>query len=206
MDTTNTVLVLNREHSALPEGSRELLNQAAKAQDTADGLWLSCARYLHDGGVWVSQLTPATKDKPNDAYCVDTHQEVGLYVAEAMALGYLLVDVEGKALSKADWKGKALESASYDTAMRRWNRNMKTLKGHMEKIENELVESDSTRVLLDALAIIERDITVLRTTILGLSSKRCDINVADASVFLADALAKCKGLKTGMANKVEFAK
>jgi len=183
-----------------------LLNSAAKAQDQADGLWVLCAQFLHDGGVWVSQLTPATKDKPNDAYCVDTHQEVGLYVAEAMSLGYLLVNAEGKALSKADWKGKPLETASYDVAMRKWNRNIKTLKGHMERIEKELVESDSSRVLLGALAIIEREITALRSTILGLNEKRCDINVADASVYLADALAKCKGLKCGMANKVEFAK
>ena len=208
MDTINpVVVVLNVEHSALPEGSREMLNSAAKAQDTADGLWLSCAQHLHDGGVWVSQLTPATKDKPNDNYDADTHQEIGLYVAEAMSLGYLLVDAEGKTLSKADWKGKALESASYDVAMRKWNRNIKTLKGHMEKIENELVETDSTRVLLSALELIEREITALRTTILGLTNpNRLDINVADASVYLAEALAKCKGLKTGMANKVEFAK
>jgi hypothetical protein len=206
MDKLNTVVVLNVEHSALPEGSRELLNSAAKAQDHADGLWLSCAQFLHDGGIWVSQLTPATKDKPNDNYDADTHQEVGLYVAEAMSLGYLLVNAEGKTLSKADWKGKPLESASYDVAMRKWNRNIKTLKGHMEKIEAELVETDSTRVLLTALELIDREITALRTTVLGLNVKRCDINVADASVYLADALAKCKGLKYGMANKVEFAK
>jgi len=206
MDTINTVVVLNVEHSALPEGARELLNSAAKAQDTADGLWLNCAQFLHDGGVWVSQLTPATKDKPNDAYCIDTHQEVGLYVAEAMALGYLLVNADGKALSKGDWKGKPLETASYDVAMRKWNRNLKTLKSHMERIEAELVESDSSRVLLSALELIDREITALRTTVLGLNVKRQDINVADASVYLADALAKCKGLKNGMANKVEFAK
>jgi len=207
VDTNNTVVVMNREHSALPEGSRELLNQAAKAQDHADGLWVSCAQHLHDGGVWVSQLTPATEKTPNDAYCFDTHQEVGLYVAEAMSLGYLLVDADGKALSKADWKGKPLESTSYDVAMRKWNRNMKTLKGHMQKIEQELVESDSTRVLLTALQLIDREITALRTTVLGLTNpSRLDINVADASIFLADALAKCRGLKVGMANKVEFAK
>lgn len=208
MDTNNTdtVVVLNREHSALPEGSREWLNQAAKCQDITDGLWIKCAQHLHDGGIWVSQLTPATEKNPNDNYDLDTHQEVGLYVAEAMLLGHLLVNADGKALSKADWKGKPLESASYDVAMRRWNRNMKILKGHMLRIENELVETDSTRELLGALALIDREITVLRTTILGLSTKRCDINVADASMFLADALAKCKGLKVGMANKVEFAK
>ena len=206
MDTNNTVVVMNREHSALPEGARELLNSAAKAQDHADGLWVSCAQHLHDGGVWVSQLIPATKDKPNDAYCIDTHQEVGLYVAEAMLLGHLLVDADGKALSKADWKGKTLETASYDGTMRRWNRNMKTLKGHMMRIESELVESDSTRILLTALELIDREINALRATILGLNVKRQDISVADASVFLAEALAKCKGLKTGMANKVEFAK
>lgn len=206
MDTINTVLVLNREHSALPEGSRELLNSAAKAQDTADGLWVMSAQFLHDGGVWVSQLIPATKDKPNDNYDADTHQEIGLYVAEAMALGYLLVNADGKALSKSDWKGKPLESSAYDVAMRKWNRNMKTLKGHMQKIEDELVETDSTRVLLDALALIDREINALRATILGLNVKRQDISVADASVFLAEALAKCKGLKVGMANKVEFAK
>ena len=206
MDTINTVLVLNREHSALPEGAREVLNEAAKAQDHADGLWVMSAQFLHDGGIWVSQLTPATEKNPNDNYDADTHQEVGLYVAEAMALGYLLVDVEGKALSKADWKGKPLETASYDVAMRKWNRNMKLLKGHMQKIEDELVESDSTRVLLTALELIDREINALRATILGLNVKRQDISVADASVFLAEALAKCKGLKTGMANKVEFAK
>ena len=211
MDTINTIAintvgVFNLSHSALPEGARELLNSAAKAQDQADKLWVNCAQFLHDGGVWVSQLTPPTKDKPNDAYCVDTHQEIGRYVAEAMVLGYLLIGKEGKVLSKADWNGKPLESASYDVAMRRWNRNIKTLKGHMEKIEKELVENESTRVLLNALAIIERDISALRSTILGLNEKRCDINVADASVYLADALAKCKGLKNGMAKVVEFAK
>ena len=206
MDTINTVLVLNREHSALPEGSREVLNEAAKAQDHADGLWVMSAQFLHDGGIWVSQLTPATTATPNDNYDADTHEEVGLYVAEAMALGYLLVDAEGKALAKANWKGKPLETASYDVAMRKWNRNMKLLKSHMQKIEDELVESDSTRVLLNALALIDREITALRTTVLGLSTKRQDVNVADASVFLAEALAKCKGLKFGMANKVEFAK
>jgi len=206
MDTLNNVVVLNVEHSALPEGSRELLNQAAKAQDQADGLWVRCAQFLHDGGVWVSQLIPSTTQQPNDNYDADTHREIGLYVAEAMSLGYLLVNAEGKALSKSDWKGKPLETASYDVAMRRWNRNLKTLKGHMEKIEKELVETDSSRVLLDALAIIEREITALRTTVLGLNAKRQDINVADASVYLADALAKCKGLKHGMAKVVEFAK